>query len=53
MTTASYPWKQLLLRQAEALHALAQPHRWSEASSVKLEETAVLGFYAVRRLVNA
>ncbi len=53
MTTTSYPWKQQLLRQAELLHELVQPHRWSEASSVKLEETVVLGFYGIRRLINS
>jgi hypothetical protein len=51
--TTSYPWKQQLLRQAEALHEIAQPHRWSEASAVKLEETVVLGFYGIRRLINS
>ena len=53
MATSSHPWKQLLLRQAEALQPLRQPHRWSEASTVRLEETVVLGFYAIRRLINA
>ena len=53
MTTQSHPWKELLLRHAESLERLGDPHRWSEASSVKLEETVVLGFYAVRRLVNS
>ena len=53
MTTTSHPWKQLLLRQAESLHDLAQPHRWSEASAVKTEETVVMGFYAIQRLVNS
>jgi hypothetical protein len=53
MPTTSYPWKQQLLRQAEILHEITQPHRWSEASCVKLEETVVLGFYGIRRLINA
>jgi hypothetical protein len=53
MPTTSYPWKQQLLRQAEILHEITLPHRWSEASSVKLEETVVLGFYGIRRLINA
>jgi hypothetical protein len=50
MTTSSHPWKQLLLREADALRALAVPHRWGEPSAVKLEEAAVLGCYAIRRL---
>jgi hypothetical protein len=53
MNMTSHPWKQRLHRQAEALEALRKPHRWSEASAVKLEEAVVLGFYAVRRLLNA
>ena len=53
MPTTSYPWKHQLLRQAEALHDLVAPHRWGEASAVRLEETVVLGFYAIRRLINA
>jgi hypothetical protein len=52
MPTTSYPWKQQLLRQAETLHEIALPHRWGEASAVKLEETVVLGFYGIRRLIN-
>ena len=40
------------MRQAEALQELRSPHRWSEASAARLEESAVLGCYAVRRLVN-
>jgi hypothetical protein len=53
MKTISLPWKQVLVRQADALVNLREPHRWSTASAVKLEETVVVGFYAVRRLVNA
>ena len=51
MITPSHPWKQSLLRQAEVLQELRKPHRWGEASSARLEETVVLGCYAVRRLV--
>lgn len=53
MPTSSYPWKQQLLRQAEALHEMALPHRRGDVSSVKLEETIVVGFYGIRRLINA
>lgn len=53
MTTTSHPWKQQLLRQAASLQDIASSHRWSEVSAVKLEETLVLGFYGIRRLVNA
>jgi hypothetical protein len=53
MITPSHPWKQLLQRQAEALTDVAKPHRWTDASSVRLEETVVLGCYAVQRLMDA
>jgi hypothetical protein len=53
MNTPSHPWKQSLQRQAEALAEISKPHRWSDASSVRLEETVVLGCYAVQRLIDA
>jgi hypothetical protein len=52
MTTTSHPWKQVLERQAKALQELMKPHRISEATTVKLEETVVLGCYTIRRLIN-
>jgi hypothetical protein len=53
LASSSHPWKQLLLRQAATIGRLRQPHRWTEASSVKLEAAVALGFYALRHLVNA
>lgn len=52
MIAQSHHWKKLILRQEEMLNRVAKPHRWNEASSLKLEQAAVLGFYAVRRLIN-
>lgn len=52
MSTTSHPWKRHLLRQADALDAMRGSRRQTEASSVKLEETVVLGFYAIRRLIG-
>ena len=52
MIAQSHHWKRLILRQEELLNRLAKPHRWTEVSSLKLEQTTVLGFYAIRRLIN-
>ncbi len=52
MTTASHPWKQTLEHQARALQELMGIHRLSDTTHVKLEETVVLGCYAIRRLIN-
>jgi hypothetical protein len=52
MPTTSHPWKQTLEHQAKALQELMKPHRLSDASLVRLEETVVLGCYTIRRLIN-
>ena len=52
MTTQSHPWKQTLERQAKALQAFTETHRLTTLTRVKLEESVVLGCYALRRLVN-
>lgn len=52
MSTTSHPWKKHLLRQAGALDAFRGARRCTEASAVKLEETVVLGFYAINRLIG-
>jgi hypothetical protein len=52
MTTASHPWKQGLEHQAKALQEFTKPHRLSDATLVRLEETVVLGCYTIRRLIN-
>jgi len=52
MPTPSHPWKQTLEHQAKALQELMKPHRLSDATLVRLEETVVLGCYTIRRLIN-
>lgn len=52
MPTTSHPWKQTLEHQARTLQDLMKPHRLSDTTMVKLEETVVLGCYAIRRLIN-
>jgi len=52
MPTPSHPWKQTLEHQAKALQELMIPHRLSDATLVRLEETVVLGCYTIRRLIN-
>lgn len=52
MTLSSHPWKLSLEHQARTLQELLKPHRLSEATLVKLEETVVLGCYTIRRLIN-
>jgi hypothetical protein len=53
MNINSHPWKNHIAHQAETLHQLNGLRRWSESSSIKLEESVLLGCYAIRRLVNA
>lgn len=52
MPITSHPWKQTLEHQARTLQELMTPHRLSNATLVKLEETVVLGCYTIRRLIN-
>lgn len=53
MSTPSHPWKQHLLKQADVLDRMTGATRWGEVSSVRLEESVVLGFYDIRKLVGA
>ncbi len=53
MSTTSHPWKQHLLHQADALDKLRGTKRWTEPTAIKLEESIVLGFYAIRRLIGS
>lgn len=46
-------WKDDLLRQAKMLRFRVQHKRWSESSSAKLEQTLMVGFYAVRKLIES
>lgn len=53
MSTPSHPWKLHLLKQADVLERMQTVTRWTEASSVRLEESVVLGFYDIRKLIGA
>ncbi len=46
-------WKDELLRQARTLRIRVQQKRWPEASFAKLEQTLMVGFYAVRKLIES
>jgi len=52
MTTPSHPWKQTLERKAHELEEISATHRLSDAGIVRLEETVVVGCYAIRHLIN-
>lgn len=52
MSTASHPWKVHLLKQADTLEAARGAKRLSMPSAIRLEESVVLGFYAIRRLIG-
>ena len=53
MIWESYYWKQDLLRQAKNLIRRKSQHRWPEASLAKIEQMVMLGFYSVRKLIEA
>lgn len=46
-------WKDDLLKRAKSLRSKATQKRWTEISSARLEQTILLGFYSVRRLIEA
>lgn len=52
MTTPSHPWKLTLERKSRVLQEFTDTHRLTGAALVKLEETVVLGCYAIRYLIN-
>jgi hypothetical protein len=52
MTAPSHPWKQTLERKAKALEGFADTRRLTGPTLVKIEETVVLGCYAIRGLIN-
>lgn len=53
MILESHPWKRDLLRQAAALERCAERTRWTQAASLKLEQTVLLGFYSIWKLVES
>src|ERR1017187_7024596 len=46
-------WKGDLLRRASSLRRYMAQRRWSGASFAKCEQTVMIGFYSVRKLVEA
>ena len=52
MSMSSHSWKLSLEHQARILEELMGGHRQSDATTVRLEETVVVGCYAIRRLIN-
>lgn len=46
-------WKEDLLRHAAALRKRTLQHRWPERSFARLEQTVMLGFYFIRKLLEA
>jgi hypothetical protein len=46
-------WKEDLLRQAKVLHARMTQKRWTESSFARFEQTVMLGFYSIRKLIEA
>ena len=53
MIWESAPWKNDLLRLARDLDRYRIAKRWSERSSARLEKILMLGFYSIRKLVDA
>lgn len=46
-------WKEDLLKQAKALKKRISQRRWAERSLANLEKTIMLGFYSIRKLIEA
>lgn len=53
MIAESYYWKNDLLKQADALRTRKSQRRWPEVSFARLEQTVMLGFYSIRKLIEA
>jgi len=52
MILDSVPWKDDLSRRAESLARRARQTRWSQTSYLKIEQDLLLGFYAIRKLIE-
>jgi hypothetical protein len=53
MIWESHYWKEDLARLADCLRNRAKQRRWSERSIAKLEKELFIGFYSVRKLLEA
>ena len=46
-------WKDDLIKQANFLRAKTKQRRWRKASSARLEQSIMLGFYSIRKLAES
>lgn len=46
-------WKNDLLKQTNSLRSRLTQKRWTETSLARLEQTVMLGFYSIRKLIEA
>jgi hypothetical protein len=53
MVTESRYWKDDLLKQAAKLRRLLTLRRWRSETFARLEKTMLLGFYSIRKLIEA
>ena len=53
MISESHCWKNDLLQCAQQLRRRVYQRRWTRVSSARVEQTVMLGFYAVRKLIEA
>ncbi len=53
MIWESHYWKNDLLKQAEQLRKRTKQKRWPDVSFARLEQTVMLGFYSIRKLIEA
>jgi hypothetical protein len=53
MITESHYWKDDLLQRAQQLRRRVNQRRWTGVSSARVEQIIMLGFYAVRKLIEA
>ena len=53
MIDESCYWKNDLLKEADALRDRKKQRRWPEVSFARLEQTIMLGFYSIRKLIEA
>jgi hypothetical protein len=53
MIDDSYYWKIHLLRQSDELQKRMMQRRWPDSSLARFEQTIMLGFYSVRKLIES
>jgi hypothetical protein len=53
MIWESYYWKNDLLKRVTTIQKWMRQKRWSEASHARFEQALMLGFYSIRKLIEA